>query len=503
MSASPETAAVEQALARGDGARALVLARRGLASNPSDPGLLTQLGEIYAASGRRAEARTAFEAALGADPVRARAWYGLAETLVLGGDDPAARHAYEQAVAAEPAHARAWAGLANLLARLGEDAAARTAAEQALALAPGDVPATVALAAAALGARDFEAAGEALGSIDRRGLEPTLRASVESLLGDVRHAQGRPVEAFAAWSEANAIYHGLYAPDFAANAQTQFEALERLEAEFEALPAAAWTHVAPLPAGPAAGHVFLLGFHRSGTTLLENALAAHPRVEALEEQPTLARAAAEFMAGDGGLARLAALDAAERMRWRDAYWQDVRGFGASPDGKLFIDKMPLQILQLPLIAALFPEARVLLTLRDPRDVVLSAFRQRFSPNAATFRMLRLQDTAGFYDRVMTFGGLYRGGLPLQLTETRYEALVEDFEGELRRIMAFIGLDWDPAVLAFAGHARSRAIATPSAAQVRRGVYKGGAGQWRAYREQLAPVLPLLDAWAARFGYFPD
>ena len=138
--------------------------------------------------------------------------------------------------------------------------------------------------------------------------------------------------------------------------------------------------------------------------------------------------------------------------------------------------------------------------RDPRDVVLSCFRRRFGMNASMYQLLTLQGAAAYYDAVMRLSELYRELLPLPLHEVRYESLVEDFEGTARAACDFLGLDWDAQMADFAARAPMRGISTPSAAQVARGLNREGQGSWRRYREQMAPVLPLLEPWVQRFGY---
>jgi hypothetical protein len=161
--------------------------------------------------------------------------------------------------------------------------------------------------------------------------------------------------------------------------------------------------------------------------------------------------------------------------------------------------MPLHTPALPLIAKLFPDARILFALRDPRDVVFSCFRRRFRINAAMFELLTLDGAAAYYDAVMGLAMIYRDKLPLKIHEVRHEALVAGFEGEARRVLAFLGAPWDPAVRDFAAQVRGTPR-TPSAPQVARGLNADGVGQWRRYRTQLAPVGAILNPWAVRLGY---
>ncbi|HEY3889707.1 MAG TPA: sulfotransferase, partial [Caulobacteraceae bacterium] len=141
--------------------------------------------------------------------------------------------------------------------------------------------------------------------------------------------------------------------------------------------------------------------------------------------------------------------------------------------------------------------------RDPRDVVLSGFRRRFGMNAAMYQLATLEGAAAYYDAVMRLVELYRAKLALPFQTVRYEGLVEDLRREVEGVCAFIGVDWSDAMLDFVETARGRAIRTPSARQVERGLYSEGVGQWRAYAAQMAPVMPLLAPWVEKFGYPAD
>ena len=298
----------------------------------------------------------------------------------------------------------------------------------------------------------------------------------------------------------------LHAPIYEAPGRERaLAAARRLKSWFEDADPAPW-RITP-EARPRASdpklHVFLVGFPRSGTTLLENVLAAHPDVVSLEEKDCLAPAIQTFLGSGEGVARLASLPSGEASRQRDAYWAAVRAFGVEPRGKVFIDKMPLASLNLPLIAKLFPGAKVLFARRDPRDVVLSCFRRRFGMNPSMYQLLTLEGAAAFYDAVMGLAEVYREILPSPLHLVRYESLVEDFEDTAKAACGFLGLDWDEGLRDFAERARKRGISTPSAAQVARGLNREGQDVWRRYREALAPVLPVLQPWVDRFGYEAD
>jgi len=156
-----------------------------------------------------------------------------------------------------------------------------------------------------------------------------------------------------------------------------------------------------------------------------------------------------------------------------------------------------------LIARLFPDAKVIFAVRDPRDVVLSCFRRRFDMGPYSFEFLRLDDCARFYASVMTLVERYRQTLPLMLLDYRYEDMIADFESSVRGACRFIGIGWRDSMRDFSASADAINRRSASALQVRRGLYGDAAGQWRRYREQLAPVFPILQPWVERFGYPPD
>lgn len=357
-----------------------------------------------------------------------------------------------------------------------------------LALATGDLAA----------ARDDAAA-----LVETPGLNDAQQSEALLLLGEILDGLDDPAAAFAAAASGKALAHRLYA-ELAASRESEAAKSARLGAWWGAAPVAAWTGAPRTTAipGEAAAHVFLIGFPRSGTTLLEQILAGHPDVVALEEAPTLADHYAEFLADDDGCGRLTALTAAEADHWRAHYWATVAN-AVDVEGKTFVDKAPAGTLTLPLVARLFPDARILFALRDPRDVVLSCFRNAFQMNAMTYAFTSLDATAECYDAVMAMAAAYRARSPLPLIEVRHEALVDDLDAEVARVTAFLGLASHPAMADFAATAARRDVRTPSARQVRAGINRRGVGRWRAYAAELAPVLPHLDRWVEVFGYPPD
>ena len=160
---------------------------------------------------------------------------------------------------------------------------------------------------------------------------------------------------------------------------------------------------------------------------------------------------------------------------------------------------PLKATRLPLIARLFPQAKVLIMRRDPRDVVLSCFRTSFALTSAALEFTSLERAARHYAAMMELIEVARSCLPLAFHEVDYHALVRDFDGTTRQLCAFLDLPWDESLRRFDRTARDRGVATASASQVRRGLYDGR-GQWEPFARHFDPVLPILQPWIEKLGY---
>lgn len=483
-------------------AEALEEFRQALSAMPGNPVLLNAIGLCLLYLDRNREAVRAFDEALAASPEVALAHYRRGLALAQAGDHEAAQKAHEKAIALDPNLAEAHASLASIFARKGQADAARAAAGKALALKPGEPTARLALALIEMGARNFAEAEHLLRDIlDTAALTGQQRAAVLGLLGDALDGQKRYGEAFETYVRENEELRREHAGRF--EGQAAFAA-RNLIAYFEQTDAGRWQAPdagAPLPDG-IAGHVFLLGFMRSGTTLLEQVLASNHEMAALEEKGLLSGLGERYMTSVEALDELAALHGAELEQHRRLYWERVRQSGLDLDGKVFVDKQPLNTIKLPIIAKLFPKAKILFALRDPRDVVFSCFRRHFKVNLTMFEFLKLDDAARFYASVMRLGELYREKLPLDLFEHRYEAMVEDFEGSVKAVCDYIGVAWSDSMRDFNRYAPAVDLRSPSATQVRKPLYGDAIAQWRRYEGQLAAILPILQPWAEKFGYTP-
>jgi Flp pilus assembly protein TadD len=248
--------------------------------------------------------------------------------------------------------------------------------------------------------------------------------------------------------------------------------------------------------------VFIVAFPRSGTTLLELTLDAHPLLKSMDEQPFL-QSALQELHGPGVQypSELGRLSSEQLDRVRASYWKRVNTKMRIEPGQRLIDKNPLNILRLPVIRRLFPNAHILFAVRHPCDVLLSCYMQHFrSPDFAKL-CSDLGTLALGYRRALDFWYQQFELLAPAVREVRYESFVANFETEIHAISDFLKLSWDERLLAPATHALSKGyISTPSYAQVVQPVHQSSIGRWRAYERYFAPILPLLRPYLDRWGY---
>jgi tetratricopeptide (TPR) repeat protein len=431
--------------------------------------------------GRREEAAAAFIEAARRIPDDAPGLLDLARALSALGRYDEADTVYRRA----PLHAAAWFERGQLLER-----------GNRLDRLPGLIAeaAQAGFRLAYLDALSLDRAGETAAALAEARTMPADDDPVRRalLIGRLADKAGEAAEAFAAYAEMNR----LVAAAHPGVGQAAAEYRRHVAALGEMLTPAYASGWAPAPKSSRPGPVFLVGFPRSGTTLLDTLLMGHPHVHVLEEEPLLQRAAEAL----GDFVRVPALDAAEIAHLRGLYFAalDAR---APPPGRVVVDKLPLNILGAPLIHRLFPDAKFIFAARHPCDVVLSCFMQNFDLNPAMANFLDLEDSARLYDLVLAFWHGATALLPLDVHRLRYEDLVADTEAQMRGLIGFLGLDWDERVLDNqATAARRGTIATPSYHQVAQPIYDRASGRWTRYRGQMAGVLPILAPWAAKLGY---
>ena len=247
--------------------------------------------------------------------------------------------------------------------------------------------------------------------------------------------------------------------------------------------------------------VFLVGFPRSGTTLLEQILNTHKRVVTLDEQPIFENVFNGFRNPSERMKQLDQLSKAEIEYLRKSYLDKVtRKINNDESIETIVDKLPLNILYLGIMYRFFPDAKIIVALRHPLGCVLSAFMQEFKINKMMFNFLTLEGCARFYAKVMGLYLHYQSVLPMQIYQIRYEDIVDDFENEIRSLFDFLALEWQGLVLNYHQSAKDRKISTPSYSQVVKPIYRDAIDRWKHYRTHLSPALTWVEPFIQSFGY---
>lgn len=471
------------------------------------------LGNVRQMLGDPVAAAAAFRRALDLQPDNAAAWnnLGIARADVRLDHDAIA--CFERALELAPDHDEAARGRAEALARMARFEEAQTAYEELLRRHPDDAGLALARADLLERANRGDEALAALPAADNLK-QPALIARREALRarllmrgGDldgalevVRAARRRTREDWLGCLEGR-LLDRLDQPD------TAMQAFGRGNAALMRTPAYRRLHRQRLPEyldhkiaqgiKPCDGNVaadtertpvLIVGLPRSGTTLLDRMLDAHPDIQVLEE-PESMRMAETVIAAGGSMG-----DARER------YWRYLdETIGLDP-GKLVVDKNPLHALHLDQLPALFPSATVILSLRHPYDAALSCYMQEFSLNPATVHFLEPESTAGLCARLLRMMELFEQACPERVQRVHYETLVAgDFRAPLERLLESIGLSWHPDIEDFTAKAAgSGLIKSASYEQVTRGLYTSAVERWRRYEAWLEPFRrelgPMLEYW---------
>ena len=319
-----------------------------------------------------------------------------------------------------------------------------------------------------------------LATIRERAPLKEVQAFIEGLRAQASEALGNYQEAYRQYVGMNQINR---APDI--DPEWLIQSVASTEAR----------DIGPLPPDPHTDDFMMLGFPRSGTTLLENALAAHPKIETLEEIPAFNPVVAFVNSTDPSEDPASVGLAARRL-----YYERVAQDRFKHDASIVVDKMPVRSVYANLLKKLFPEKRYIFSVRDPRDVVLSCFKQDFLPNPSMEHFRTFAGACRLYDFAMSRWFAHFTLDDHDVCYVRYERLVTDFESELRRTLDFLGAEWDPAVLTFAESAGRRAATTPSYQKVRQGLSLGVQSSWRNYKFLFdgRDARP-LDKWIGFFG----
>jgi tetratricopeptide (TPR) repeat protein len=444
-------------------------------SGARDPILLANLAWNLKCQGRIAEARKLYEESAEATPDVFQTLFGWGQLEEVDGNFVAAKALLDRAAELRPDDPGLRVARATLLVREGKLATALAELEPA-------------------------PAGDSNGGVT--GFRSDPNAVLEK--GRILDSLGRYDEAFACFDEAKHLAGEITGKRYLD--QQAREIADRLRQFFIAdrlrlMPRASVREGCAQP-------IFILGFPRSGTTLAEQALSGHARIAAGDELPFIneisdaiprlfgsplsyPEALAEWWMGDNRRGP-------ETLR--DAYLQkaDLRGV-IKPDSTYFTDKMPLNEMHLGLISLIFPRSPLIHILRHPLDVVLSVYSHHLTHGY--FCAFALETIAQHYALTMDLVHHYRAQMALRYLPIRYEDMVADMLGSVRRMLDFIGESFDERCVNFQDN--RRLPQTPSYAQVAQRLYDRSRFRYRHYRKHLEPVIPILKPAMERLGYVLD
>ena len=249
--------------------------------------------------------------------------------------------------------------------------------------------------------------------------------------------------------------------------------------------------------------IFLVGFNRSGTTLLDNILGSHPSIEVIEEKPIVGNFITSLSEKiNNNFQNLKNIDEINLKRFRKIYFDNKERYINNKDNtKIYIDKMPLNIIHVAEIVRIFPNAKFIVTFRHPYDCVLSCFMQNFKLNNANANFLDLVDAANFYNSVMGLWTQYTKNFSVNYHIVKYEDIVLDFERSVQKALSFLEFPWSDNVFRFYKTAQNRnKISTASYDQVNKPIYSKSIGRWKKYEKKISKIIPILEPWIKEFNY---
>jgi tetratricopeptide (TPR) repeat protein len=472
---------------------------------PANPGILIELGQMHGWRYDYAAAERCFEKALRFAPRKGEILALIADRCQFFRNPELQERYFRLALAQPDVTTQMCVKLAELYERLRRLPEAGELVARALILDPTCPEALLVQARLERLAGRLETAEQYARSLLTRPIaDPTTHAQAWYELATVLDREEKFDDAMTAFLEAKALLRPQVG-ELPNQLQAFFNAVNQVESSLSAGLLKRWTDQAAA-LQPARRVALLCGHARSGTTLLEQVLDSHPDIVSAEEtqifqEDALAPLERQFAPGTNGVAGLDSASLPALQASRAAYFRFIELSNGSPvAGRCLLDKNPMLTSFIPAFIRLLPEAKLLVAMRDPRDVVLSCFMQPHPLNVGTAALLDLAGATGFYAKSMGFWRTLAPMLPAPYLEVRYEDMVADLESVARKTLDFLGVPWDDRVLAFQETARKKRVNSPSYADVTQPVYQRARGRWRNYQKYLEPHLATLEPLVKAFGY---
>lgn len=452
---------------------------------PKDPAILNNIGNALGKVMRHQEAVPYFERALALNPEFPEAWLNLGRSLRFCERHDEAMRAFKKHLEIKGDNPSAKAGIARAFMDQGNFAETERMARDLIAENPDKAAGYVSLANSRKAKPDEPELAAIERLIEERKATPKEVRGLYYAAGKICDDIGRYDQAFAYYSEANSLSDLIYKHDELAGKWRDLATLTNAEF-FKARQNYGVKSERP---------VFIVGMPRSGTTLVEQVLAAHPDVYGAGELDMIGRlwrGIPDYVAG----ANVALPGAFKGLSWFGAellatrYLREIETHSA--DAKRVVNKMPHNFEHLGLIALMFPQARIIHCRREPMDSCLSIWMQNF--NDAHNYSRDLYDLGRYYAQYEKLMAHWKDVLPIPILDVVYEEMVSDQEGISRKVVDFLGLPWDPRCLEF--YKVDRPVMTASSWQVRQPIYSGSKARWRNYEKHLGALRKGLGIEAA-------
>jgi len=510
----------------------LVASQKSVQLNPQDAEAHNNLGVLLKELGRLEEAEGSCRKAITLKPDLAEAHYNLGNTLKELGKLDDAEASYRKAIALKPDYAEAYNNLGNTLKELGKLDDTEASYRKAIALKPDYAEAHLNLcellekmnrideisfvirnasrktlekkadflyyeALTEFQKENYKTADELVKKININELLEKIQPAVLKLQGDLYHYKKDYSAAFETYKSQNKHvkdsleYKKQDSENYFNNQREKLFQIEQLQQKklYKSVIKPKW--IQP---------TFLIGFPRSGTTLLDTILRTHSNIDVVEEQPMVIKMKASL----GYVPTISMIENMDNTAAEIAsgfYLDELKKHIEVGKNQIIIDKLPLNILQLPLINQIFPEASFILALRHPLDCILSCWMQNFKLNPAMANMVELKRIVDFYDTAMSVLKLSKERYSLDIHRIRYEDLVLDFEENVTNLLTFLGLEWEEELINYQKTALAREkIKTPSHSQVIKPIYKTASYRWKNYEKYLNPFKRQLEPWLRDYGY---
>ncbi len=479
---------------------AITAYKEALSIKPDYADAFNNIGNILQDQGKSIEAITAYKEALSIKSDYPEAYNNMGNALKLRGKITDAIEAYKKALSLKPDYEEAWLNGAEALEQWNKIEQLELWLEnafQALKTLSSDIQ--ILKVKLLWRNKEFKEASNLLSEIDFESITGIRKQYYLDLKAKYFEKNKDFDNAFNCFLKSNLLTKksNNY---LKANPEKYFQNLKNQLAKLKSIPSQ--TQVTHTTENDKFNPVFLVGFPRSGTTLLDTILRSHSKIEVVEEQPAVINAIT-FLKKNGydysaNKIIPSELIAEAKKVYKVTFEKHIKR------ADLFsvnIDKLPLNLVKVHLIHQLYPQAKFILALRHPMDAILSCWIQNFKLNSAMANMVDLNRIVELYCVAMDIFTICRAKYSLSVHEIRYEDLLSDVSGETSTLLKFLDLSWESEMLNYRDTALKRGlINTPSYSQVVQPIYKDAKFRWLKYEKHLIKYLKQVDPWINKFGY---